>query len=40
MMCHKSKICVSNAWVCDGDLGRIDDKVVLEKYDISCHRLS
>ena len=22
MMCQKSKICISNAWVCDGDLGR------------------
>ena len=24
MMCQKSKICISNAWVCDGDLGKRD----------------
>ena len=22
MMCRKSKICISQAWVCDGDLGK------------------
>ena len=33
MMCQKSKICISNAWVCDGDLGMswsLLDKVIIE----------